>query len=281
MQQSSPISDQFVKVGIAAVSHFSDIVNYRIPTSAGNGGLSSSSQFMVDNSKPVSVVRSPNVKTSRKEKLHVDSSAEAVNGSNFTSSSCVPKGRAEKSAPVKSLDNVSDHCPGNSGKSHEIPSNSVDRRQTAPQRYNNYSNQCTNDVKNIERKFTGTFANVSSMSIKKTRVQNGVAPMMRRIAGSASVVENVSQIFRQFSWGPATEEELGKLNYLMDAYQANQILKELKDYNVALGFFYWLKKQPGFKHDGYTYTTMVGILGRARQFGAINKLLYQMLTDNC
>ncbi|KAK6123282.1 hypothetical protein DH2020_042978 [Rehmannia glutinosa] len=61
----------------------------------------------------------------------------------------------------------------------------------------------------------------------------------------------------------------------------NQVLKQLQDYTVALGFFYWLKRTPGFKHDGHTYTTMVGILGRARQFGAINKLLDQMVSDGC
>ncbi|PQP92713.1 pentatricopeptide repeat-containing protein [Prunus yedoensis var. nudiflora] len=67
----------------------------------------------------------------------------------------------------------------------------------------------------------------------------------------------------------------------MDAYQANQILKQLQDHSVALSFFYWLKRQAGFKHDGHTYTTMVGILGRSRQFGAINKLLNQMVKEGC
>ncbi|GAA0170144.1 hypothetical protein LIER_24473 [Lithospermum erythrorhizon] len=279
MQQSPPIADQFAKAGIAAVSFFSDIVNYRIPTSDGNGGLSSSPQFMVDHRKPVSV-RSSNVKTSRKEKVHVNSSSEGVSGSNFVSSSHGPKGRGEKSTPVKSPNNVLDNCSENSGKSFGTPSNSTDRRQPEPQRYNNYSNQCTNNARNSERKFVGEFADVSSMSIKKTQVQNGVGPTVRRFSGSA-VVENVSQILRQFRWGPSTEEQLGRLNYLMDAYQANQILKDIKDYNVALGFFYWLKRQPGFKHDGHTYTTMVGILGRARQFEAINKLLDQMVRDGC
>ncbi|KZV21690.1 pentatricopeptide repeat-containing protein [Dorcoceras hygrometricum] len=72
-----------------------------------------------------------------------------------------------------------------------------------------------------------------------------------------------------------------KLGCSLDVYQANQVLKQLQDFNVALGFFYWLKRQPGFKHDGHTYTTMVGILGRSRQFGAINKLLDQMVGDGC
>ncbi|KAI4353174.1 hypothetical protein L6164_002145 [Bauhinia variegata] len=91
----------------------------------------------------------------------------------------------------------------------------------------------------------------------------------------------VSDILRQLKWGPSTEKALYNLNCSMDAYQANQILKQLQDHFVALGFFYWLKCQPGFKHDGHTYTTMVGILGRARQFDAINKLLEQMVKDGC
>ncbi|KAG2321261.1 hypothetical protein Bca52824_014474 [Brassica carinata] len=39
------------------------------------------------------------------------------------------------------------------------------------------------------------------------------------------------------------------------------------------------KKQPDFKHDDYTYTTMLGSLGRAKQFGAINKLLNEMVRE--
>lgn len=36
-----------------------------------------------------------------------------------------------------------------------------------------------------------------------------------------------------------------------------------------------------FRHDGHTCTSMIGLLNRAKQFGAINRLLYQMIKDGC
>ncbi|KAI3766781.1 hypothetical protein L2E82_16853 [Cichorium intybus] len=101
----------------------------------------------------------------------------------------------------------------------------------------------------------------------------------RGFSGSGHIVDNVCQILRQLQWGPRVEEALWNLNASLDVYQANQVLKQLQDHSTALSFFYWLKRQPGFNHDGHTYTTMVGILGRAKQFGAIDKLLEQMVKD--
>ncbi|CAN6902696.1 unnamed protein product [Brassica oleracea] len=97
------------------------------------------------------------------------------------------------------------------------------------------------------------------------------------------VVENVCSVLKSFRWGPAAEEALEKLRdekkIVMSPRQANQVLMQMNDYGNALGFFYWLKKQPDFKHDDYTYTTMLGSLGRAKQFGAINKLLNEMVRE--
>ncbi|KAL0794939.1 hypothetical protein Bca101_066316 [Brassica carinata] len=62
---------------------------------------------------------------------------------------------------------------------------------------------------------------------------------------------------------------------------SKQVLKKMNDYGSALGFFYWLKRQPKFKHDEHTYTTMFGNLGRAKQFRVINKLLDEMVRDGC
>ncbi|KAJ4883784.1 Pentatricopeptide repeat-containing protein [Raphanus sativus] len=108
-----------------------------------------------------------------------------------------------------------------------------------------------------------------------------MTPAPRQYCNSGYVVENVSSILRRFKWGPAAEEALHNSGVKMDAYQANQVLKQMDNYANALGFFYWLKTQPGFKHDGHTYTTMVGNLGRAKQFGEINELLNEMVRDGC
>ncbi|KAF9605751.1 hypothetical protein IFM89_018147 [Coptis chinensis] len=86
---------------------------------------------------------------------------------------------------------------------------------------------------------------------------------------------NVFIKFCNVARGPVAEEALKSLKCHLDAYQANQIIKQLQDHSVALGFFYWLKQQPGFKHDGHSFTTMIGILD------AMNRLLDEMVRDGC
>eukprot|EP01018_Ginkgo_biloba_P003856 Gb_10339 [translate_table: standard] len=98
---------------------------------------------------------------------------------------------------------------------------------------------------------------------------------------SGGSVEQVASILRQMNWGLAAEMALAKLNIKLDAYQVNQILKLQQEPGLALNFFYWSKRQPGFKHDGHSYTTMIGILGRARKFEAVKKLLDEMRRDGC
>uniref|UniRef100_A0ACD5YLM9 Uncharacterized protein n=1 Tax=Avena sativa TaxID=4498 RepID=A0ACD5YLM9_AVESA len=98
---------------------------------------------------------------------------------------------------------------------------------------------------------------------------------------SMRAVEQYHHTLQQMKWGPITENALDSLHCKIDAFQANQVLKLLRDHNIALGFFHWLKRQPGFKHDGHTYTTMIGILGQARQFGTMNKLLDEMNMVHC
>nr|CAB3462753.1 unnamed protein product [Digitaria exilis] len=98
---------------------------------------------------------------------------------------------------------------------------------------------------------------------------------------SLRAVEQYYHTLQQMKWGPMTEHVLDSLHCKIDAFQANQVLKLLHDHTIALGFFQWLKQQPGFKHDGHTYTTMIGILGQARQFGIMRKLLEEMSRANC
>ncbi|KAK4394562.1 Pentatricopeptide repeat-containing protein [Sesamum angolense] len=246
---SPPIADQFVKAGMAAVGLLSDLVNYRIPMTDGSAMVTSLQNSMVDPTKPISNVRSANMKTSRKDKVYDKPSAEPVSRSSSTSISCVKKSLVM-----------------GKGQFHK------DQRA--------YSDRFIPNTQQSEGKLNGNKSAGFTRDIRHTKVIGGAAPVARQFL-SSSHVESVSRILHQSKWSPATEEALGKLNCLLDAFQANQILKQLQDYTVALGFFYWLKRQPGFKHDGHTYTTMVGILGRARQFGAINKLLDQMVNDGC
>nr|KAJ0210289.1 hypothetical protein LSAT_V11C400199080 [Lactuca sativa] len=137
--------------------------------------------------------------------------------------------------------------------------------KTAP----NFQNQNTKRSKDCVNQFMVT----RGISTKP------VSQPGRQFSGSGHMVETVCQILRNSKWGPGIEQALWNLNGSLDVYQANQVLKQLQDHSIALNFFYWLKTQPGFNHDGHTYTTMVGILGRAKQFGSIDKLLDQMVRD--
>ncbi|KAL2465301.1 Pentatricopeptide repeat-containing protein [Abeliophyllum distichum] len=278
VHSSPPIKDQIVKAGFAAVGVLSDLVNNKIPVL--DGMLNSPQNSVVDHSKPISNIRSVNVKTSRKDKTHGKSSAESSE-SNFTNVSYGTKGRTDKSGSEKEVKNVTSTGSGNFVDSQGISLEARERKSSIPQRSGTYSNCFVAGEQHLERKCTRNTPEGFARPLRETKVITEVVPVAKQFLSSSYVVESVSRILQKFRWSLATKEALGKLNYSVDAYQANQILKQLKDYNVALGYFYWLKQQPGFKHDGHTYTTMVGILGRARQFGSINKLLDQMVNDGC
>ncbi|GFP97671.1 pentatricopeptide repeat-containing protein at1g74750 [Phtheirospermum japonicum] len=255
VHSSPPISDHFVKAGMAAVGLLSDLVNYRIPMSDGSA-MTSSPNSVVDRTKPTSNVRSVNTKNSKKDKVYVKPSADQISVSEI-------QGRYNSSVSAKEATNKPNFV--------EACEESCDKIKPIPQKSRGYTNRFVPNKPQSEGKLTRN----------KLEGFARAAPVARQFLGSNPVVESVYRILHQYKWGPATEEALLKLNCSLDAYQANQVLKQLQDYNAALGFFYWLKRKPGFKHDGHTYTTMVGILGRARQFGAIDKLLDQMVNDGC
>lgn len=108
---------------------------------------------------------------------------------------------------------------------------------------------------------------------------NGSAPQRACLPSNGSLVDQVCTILRQMYWGPAAEEALANLNVTLNVYQVNQVLKSLRDPGLALNFFKWAKRQKGFMHDEHSYTTMIGILGRARKFEVINLLLDEMQRD--
>lgn len=285
---SSPISDQFVKAGVAAVSFLSDLVNYKLPALDGSGTANSPTNFMVDPTRPLSNIKPANVKTIRREnvsKVYPNSSAESTVGSNPSTGYHNAKDKGDNSNIARRFKRVSNASNGTSLETHNVSSDNSDRRRIVQPRSKAHSNRLNSNFKsNLQPSDAKVVECVSERFSKPSRemkIPAGLAPFSRHFASTGNVVESVSRILRQWKWGPLAEEALGNTNYSMDAYQANQVLKQLQDHTVALGFFNWLRRQAGFKHDEHTYTTMVGILGRARQFGAINKLLDQMVRDGC
>ncbi|XP_010459537.1 PREDICTED: pentatricopeptide repeat-containing protein At1g18900 [Camelina sativa] len=268
---SEPIGDQIFKAGVVAVNFLSDLANCKIPSTDGGGEVFGfSKSCMVDPTRPLSSVKSSNVKAIRREhfaKVYPRSAAKESSVGKIRNSSSNVRGakEAERTGFVKGFKQVS-----NSGVGKSLPTtnNTYGKRTSVLQRPNIDSN----------RFVPNGFSNTSMEMVKGPP---GTALTSRQYCNSGYIVENVSSVLRRFRWGPAAEEALQNLDLRIDAYQANQVLKQMNDYGNALGFFYWLKRQPGFKHDGHTYTTMVGNLGRAKQFGAINKLLDEMVRDGC
>ncbi|KAF2311358.1 hypothetical protein GH714_022055 [Hevea brasiliensis] len=104
---STPISDQIMKAGIAAVSFLSDLVNYKIPISDGSG-INTPKNCMVDPTRPHSTLKSSNVKPIKREnfsKVHPKPSPEAVVQSNINHN--ISKDKGDKSSFIGNSKHVS------------------------------------------------------------------------------------------------------------------------------------------------------------------------------
>lgn len=95
------------------------------------------------------------------------------------------------------------------------------------------------------------------------------------------IVERVCNILGRAIWGGDMEVALFKLERPLTPYHVNEVLKRQKEVGLALEFFHWAKRQEGYRHDVHTFTTMLGILGRARKFDAVARLLEDMVRDGC
>ncbi|XP_054807197.1 pentatricopeptide repeat-containing protein At1g18900-like isoform X2 [Prosopis cineraria] len=287
---SSFNADQVFRAGIAAVNFLSDIANYRLPLldgSHGTGILNNSKNCMVDTNRSLPDIRSSNGKHIKREAFssaYPKPSVSSDLGSSRTSNHHGSKGHGDKSNLSKGIKRFPSSGTRKSAVASKPAVYSHDQGDV-PQRTRMLPNRLVkSSVSNTQTSDPQTGQSISkgfNRHPENLRMPAGIGQTSRHFAYTGRVVEVVLDILQKLKWSPATEKALCNINCSLDAYQANQILKQLQDYSVALGFFYWLKRQPGFKHDDHTYTTMVGILGRARQFGMINRLLEQMVSDGC
>ncbi|KAI3933809.1 hypothetical protein MKW92_020449 [Papaver armeniacum] len=290
------VPDQFVKAGITAVSFLSDLVNYKLPLSDGKEVLHNNTNCMLDPSRPISSIRPSNIKPVKRESfVTVDRRPTVVEIGRGTTSNVHYDAQAEKCAPLKTTStnhSSSNNIQDNSAKNHNIPSGTQYLRRQSEQQISKLTScRVVSNPKSgqaSEPKAAGSASESirsGSHNVQKpsmyARKPAGFIPLTRHNVNTRHAVERVFNILQQHNWGPSAEEALEKLNCSLDPYQANQVLKQLQDHSTAIGFFNWLKSRPGFKHDGYTYTTMVGILGRARKFTYINQLLDEMARDGC
>ncbi|KAL9229436.1 hypothetical protein vseg_004902 [Gypsophila vaccaria] len=89
------------------------------------------------------------------------------------------------------------------------------------------------------------------------------------------VVRDISNILRYSSWESAQEQLLG-LNIKWDSFTVNQVLKTHPPMEKAWLFFNWISKEKKFKHDQYTYTTMIDIFGEAGRISSMKYVLQTM-----
>ncbi|KAM7255600.1 hypothetical protein ACFE04_008498 [Oxalis oulophora] len=267
------ISDQVVKAGIVAATFLNDVVSYRIPSLDGNVVTNS----MVDPIRTVSTItRSSNVRPTvgrdnKFLKVYPKSTASGSTHNNNNNNKGVTKPKFVVTSAAAEKNHQYNVAP-NGGYEKKFVSQRSSSKLGGSNRAAAAGNFSCNNVR----------SSVSNNGYFEKSAKGEAAMFPRqKYGGFGHVVESASNILRQFRWGPAAEAALGKLNCSIDPFQANQILKQIQDYSVALDFFFWLKRQPRFRHDQHTYTTMVGILGHAKQFDAIDKLLDEMVRDGC
>ncbi|MQL97311.1 hypothetical protein Taro_030002 [Colocasia esculenta] len=267
-----------IKAGVATVGLLSEFVNQNVPPMDSVGLLGSQNCVVGSTNIPI---KSSGAKHPKKVGYNKPQPKPTVNLGSSSSSSHVhsdgPKFRAGKSGVMNAKQNVPVIAPGPSTDSTGSNIGIQDQRHVKIQGSKSYSYGASDTKPCVGFMEVKQDLHETSKTVNKLQRPTRSA----KVTGGRCAVDHYYNTLRQLTWGPAAEEALGNIYYKLDAFQANQVLKLLQDHSVALGFFNWLKQQPGFKHDEHTYTTMVGILGRARQFGPLRGLLEEMIRSGC
>ncbi|KAJ9170821.1 hypothetical protein P3X46_018895 [Hevea brasiliensis] len=90
-----------------------------------------------------------------------------------------------------------------------------------------------------------------------------------------NTISNIYRILKYSTWDTA-KEHLSKLGIQWDSYTVNQVLKTHPPMEKAWLFFNWASGLKGFKHDQFTYTTMLDIFGEAGRIASMNYVFKQM-----
>ncbi|KAH7514964.1 hypothetical protein FEM48_Zijuj11G0146100 [Ziziphus jujuba var. spinosa] len=88
-------------------------------------------------------------------------------------------------------------------------------------------------------------------------------------------IGKIYKILRYSTWDSA-QDQLQGLPVRWDSYTVNQILKTHPPMEKAWLFFNWADRLKGFKHDQFTYTTMIDIFGEAGRISSMNFVFKQM-----
>ncbi|KAK3224038.1 hypothetical protein Dsin_011063 [Dipteronia sinensis] len=88
-------------------------------------------------------------------------------------------------------------------------------------------------------------------------------------------ISNIYTTLKYSSWDSA-QQQLDKLPIKWDSYTVNQALKTHPPMEKAWLFFNWVSMSKGFKHDRFTYTTMLDIFGEAKRISSMKYVFEQM-----
>ncbi|KAI0516468.1 hypothetical protein KFK09_009143 [Dendrobium nobile] len=88
-------------------------------------------------------------------------------------------------------------------------------------------------------------------------------------------IHKISSILRSVPWHSA-QSQLHLLPIKWDSFTVNRVLKTHPPMEKAWLFFNWAALLPGFKHDHFTYTTMLDIFGEAGRIASMRKILREM-----
>ncbi|RWR74252.1 pentatricopeptide repeat-containing protein [Cinnamomum micranthum f. kanehirae] len=90
-----------------------------------------------------------------------------------------------------------------------------------------------------------------------------------------NTIDSISKILRLSTWDSA-QEQLQQLQIKWDSYTINQVLKTHPPMEKAWLFFNWASRLEGFKHDQFTYTTMLDIFGEAGRISSMKYVFEKM-----
>ncbi|KAG1366942.1 pentatricopeptide repeat-containing protein [Cocos nucifera] len=90
-----------------------------------------------------------------------------------------------------------------------------------------------------------------------------------------STIHKISSILRYSPWEDA-QAELRRLPVRWDSFTVNRVLKTHPPMEKAWLFFNWAARLPGFKHDQFTYTTILDIFGEAGRMSSMWHMFDEM-----
>lgn len=93
------------------------------------------------------------------------------------------------------------------------------------------------------------------------------------------LIGKVCQVLRDTEWGQGTEEALQELGVYFTPSLVNEVLRCQQDVDKAMGFFEYVRKQPYYSHNSRTHAKMLTLLGAARRYDDVQRLVESMQKD--